>query len=58
MYDVVIIGCGVVGAATAYELARYKLRVAVLEAAADIAAGTPRPTAPSSTRATTPSRAP
>lgn len=40
MYDVVIIGCGVVGAATAYELARYKLRVAVLEAAADIAAGT------------------
>ena len=32
MYDVVIIGCGVVGAATAYELARYKLRVAVLEA--------------------------
>ena len=40
MYDVVIIGCGVVGASTAYELARYKLRVAVLEAAADIAAGT------------------
>ena len=39
MYDVVIIGCGVVGAAAAYELARYKLRVAVLEAA-DIAAGT------------------
>ena len=40
MYDVVIIGCGVVGASAAYELARYKLRVAVLEAAADIAAGT------------------
>ena len=40
MYDVIIIGCGVVGAAAAYELARYKLRVAVLEAAADIAAGT------------------
>ena len=34
------IGCGVVGASAAYELARYKLRVAVLEAAADIAAGT------------------
>ena len=32
MYDVVIIGCGVVGASAAYELARYKLRVAVLEA--------------------------
>ena len=40
MYDVIIIGCGVTGAATAYELARYKLRVAVLEAANDIAAGT------------------
>ena len=40
MYDVVIIGCGVVGASAAYELARYKLRVAVLEAAADIVAGT------------------
>lgn len=40
MYDVVIIGCGVVGASAAYELARYKLRVAVLEAAADIAADT------------------
>ena len=40
MYDVVIIGCGVVGASAAYELARYKLRVVVLEAAADIAAGT------------------
>ena len=40
MCDVVIIGCGVVGASAAYELARYKLRVAVLEAAADIAAGT------------------
>ncbi|WP_419503332.1 NAD(P)/FAD-dependent oxidoreductase [Candidatus Allofournierella excrementavium] len=40
MYDVVIIGCGVVGASAAYELARYRLRVAVLEAAADIAAGT------------------
>ncbi|MCI6959545.1 MAG: NAD(P)/FAD-dependent oxidoreductase [Oscillospiraceae bacterium] len=40
MYDVVIIGCGVVGASAAYELARYKLRVAVLEATADIATGT------------------
>ena len=40
MYDVILIGCGVVGAATAYELARYKLRVLVLEAANDIAAGT------------------
>ena len=39
-YDVIIIGCGVTGAAAAYELARYKLRVAVLEAMNDIADGT------------------
>ena len=35
MYDVIIIGCGVVGAATAYRLARCRLRVAVLEARVD-----------------------
>lgn len=39
-YDVVIIGCGVVGAACAYELARHKLRVCVLEASNDVANGT------------------
>lgn len=39
MYDVVIIGCGVVGAAAAYELARYDLKVAVLEAENDVATG-------------------
>ena len=39
-YDVVIIGCGVVGAATAYQLARYHLNVAVLEAQNDVANGT------------------
>ncbi|MBR5065037.1 MAG: NAD(P)/FAD-dependent oxidoreductase [Oscillospiraceae bacterium] len=39
MYDVVIIGCGVTGAATAYELARYDLRIAVLEAENDVATG-------------------
>ena len=38
-YDVVIIGAGVVGCATARELTRYQLRVAVLEGAADICAG-------------------
>jgi glycerol-3-phosphate dehydrogenase len=38
-YDVVIIGGGVVGCATARELTRYKLRVAVLEGAADICDG-------------------
>ena len=39
-YDVLIIGCGVVGAACAYELARYDLRVGVLEASNDVANGT------------------
>ena len=40
MYDVVIIGCGVVGAATAYRLARYDLRTLVLEANNDVANAT------------------
>ena len=40
MYDVIVIGCGVVGAATAYRLARYRLRTAVLEACNDVANGT------------------
>lgn len=39
MYDVVIIGCGVVGAATAFELSKYRLRVAVLERENDVAMG-------------------
>ena len=40
MEDVIIIGCGVVGAACAYALSRYELNVTVLEAGSDIAAGT------------------
>lgn len=40
MDDVIIIGCGVVGAACAYALSRYELNVTVLEAGSDIAAGT------------------
>ena len=40
MQDVIIIGCGVTGAACAYALSRYRLRVAVLEAGNDVAAGT------------------
>ena len=39
MYDVVIIGCGVVGAAVAYELSKYRLRVAVLEKENDVSQG-------------------
>lgn len=37
MYDIAIIGCGVVGSAMAYELARYKLSVVLLEASNDVA---------------------
>ena len=37
--DVLIIGAGVVGCATARELSRYKLNVTVLEAESDVAEG-------------------
>ena len=40
MYDVAIIGCGIVGAATAYELSRYDLKIAVLEKLNDVANAT------------------
>ncbi len=40
MYDVLIIGCGVTGAAAAFALAKYDLRVAVLERENDVAVGT------------------
>lgn len=40
MYDVLIVGCGVVGAACAYALSRYELSVAVLEKSNDVANGT------------------
>lgn len=39
-FDVAIIGGGVVGCAVARELSRYRLKVAVLERAADVARGT------------------
>lgn len=39
MYDVLIVGCGVVGAATAYQLSRYKLSVCVCERYNDVANG-------------------
>ena len=38
--DVIIIGCGVVGAATAYALARYDVDVLILEKENDVSSGT------------------
>ena len=40
MYDVAVIGAGVVGSLTARALTRYRLSVAVLERAEDVAMGT------------------
>jgi len=40
MYDVLIVGCGVIGAATAYKLSRYNLKVAIAERYNDVACGT------------------
>ena len=40
MYDVLIIGCGITGAAAAFQLSRYQLRVGVLERENDVADGT------------------
>jgi glycerol-3-phosphate dehydrogenase len=37
MYDVIIIGGGITGSAIAYELSKYKLSVAMLEAENDVA---------------------
>lgn len=39
MYDILVIGCGIVGAATAYELSRYQLKTAVVEQYNDVANG-------------------
>ena len=39
MYDVGIIGCGVTGAAIAYELSKYNLSVAIIEKENDVAMG-------------------
>ena len=40
MYDVLIIGCGITGAAAAFQLSRYQLKIAVLERENDVADGT------------------
>jgi glycerol-3-phosphate dehydrogenase len=42
MYDAIIIGSGISGASLAYELAAYKLRIAVIEKGSDICSGTSR----------------
>ena len=39
-YDVLIIGCGISGAAAAYMLARYDLKTGILERSNDVANGT------------------
>lgn len=40
MFDVTVIGCGVIGASAAYELSKYRLSVAILEKENDVACGT------------------
>lgn len=42
MLDVAIIGCGITGAATAWELSKYKLNIAVFEKENDVSMGTTR----------------
>ncbi|MBR5740343.1 MAG: NAD(P)/FAD-dependent oxidoreductase, partial [Firmicutes bacterium] len=39
-YDVLIVGCGIIGAATAFELSKYNLKVGVLEKGNDVSLGT------------------
>lgn len=39
MYDVIVIGCGISGAAIAYELSKYDLKVAILEKENDVSTG-------------------
>jgi len=41
-FDVIVIGAGVIGSATARELARFELKVLVLEAGLDLACGATR----------------
>ena len=42
MYDVLIIGCGIMGASAAYYLSRYNLKIAVLEKHNDVCCETTR----------------
>ena len=40
MYDVAIVGCGIVGAATAFTLSRFNLSIIILEKENDVSTGT------------------
>ena len=40
MYDIIIIGCGIIGASIAYKLSKFNLKVLVLERENDVAMGT------------------
>ena len=40
MYDVIIIGAGVIGSAVARELSRYQLHILVVEKEEDVCCGT------------------
>ena len=42
MFDVTIIGCGIIGASVAYKLSKYNLRILILERENDVAMGTTR----------------
>lgn len=40
MFDIIIVGAGVIGSSIARELSRYNLNICVLEKESDVAAGT------------------
>lgn len=42
MYDVAIVGCGVIGAAAAFELSKYELNIVILEKENDVSMGETR----------------
>ena len=42
VYDVVIIGAGITGTMTAFQLAKYSIKTAVVEAGIDVASGSTR----------------
>ena len=39
MYDVLIVGCGITGAATAFMLSKFQLKVGILERENDVSEG-------------------